>query len=91
VKAENSGWSCFRVIFEVSSLLNTPELEWLHAGVTGIRTVIDREGPFRMFLFYPCRNGAFINVVAFYPDSPEDDAGESLESLSRVPFLSHSL
>ncbi|KAJ7791856.1 FAD/NAD(P)-binding domain-containing protein [Mycena olivaceomarginata] len=34
VKAENSGWSCFRVIFAVSSLLNTPELEWLHAGVT---------------------------------------------------------
>ncbi|KAJ7330981.1 hypothetical protein DFH08DRAFT_815065 [Mycena albidolilacea] len=34
VKAQNSGWSCFRVIFEVSNLLNTPELEWLHAGVT---------------------------------------------------------
>ncbi|KAJ7808796.1 FAD/NAD(P)-binding domain-containing protein [Mycena olivaceomarginata] len=66
--------SCFRVIFEMSNLLNTPELEWLHAGVTGSRIVIDREGPFRMFLIYPCRNGAFINVVAFYPDSPEDDA-----------------
>ncbi|KAJ7808790.1 FAD/NAD(P)-binding domain-containing protein [Mycena olivaceomarginata] len=74
VKAQNSGWSCFRVIFEVSNLLNTPELEWLHAGVTGSRIVIDREGPFRMFLIYPCRNGAFINLVAFYPDSPEDDA-----------------
>ncbi|KAJ7834357.1 FAD/NAD(P)-binding domain-containing protein [Mycena olivaceomarginata] len=74
LKAQNSGWSCFRVIFEVSNLLNTPELEWLHAGVTGSRIVIDREGPFRMFLIYPCRNGAFINVVAFYPDSPEDDA-----------------
>ncbi|KAJ7360676.1 FAD/NAD(P)-binding domain-containing protein [Mycena albidolilacea] len=82
VKAENSGWSCFRVIFEVSNLLNTPELEWLHAGVTGSRIVIDREGPFRMFLIYPCRNGAFINVVAFYPDSPEDDAGDPI----LIPF-----
>ncbi|KAJ7834366.1 hypothetical protein B0H14DRAFT_3709505, partial [Mycena olivaceomarginata] len=79
VKAQNSGWSCVRVIFEVLNLLNTPELEWLHAGVTGSRIVIDREGPFRMFLIYPCQNGAFINIVAFYPDSPEDDTGESLE------------
>ncbi|KAJ7834371.1 FAD/NAD(P)-binding domain-containing protein [Mycena olivaceomarginata] len=34
VKARNSGWSCFRVIFKVSNLMNMPELEWLHAGVT---------------------------------------------------------
>ncbi|KAJ7834364.1 FAD/NAD(P)-binding domain-containing protein [Mycena olivaceomarginata] len=75
VKARNSGWSCFRVIFKVSNLMNMPELEWLHAGVTGSRIVIDREGPFRMFLIYPFRNGTLINVVAFYPDSPEDEAG----------------
>lgn len=53
-----------------------PELEWLHAGIIGSRIVIDRDGPFRMFLIYPFRNGTLLNVVAFYPDSPGDEAGE---------------
>ncbi|KAJ7827687.1 FAD/NAD(P)-binding domain-containing protein [Mycena olivaceomarginata] len=75
LNARNSGWSCFRVIFEVSDLLNMPELEWLHAGIIGSRIVIDRDGPFRMFLIYPFRNGTLLNVVAFYPDSPGDEAG----------------
>ncbi|KAJ7821179.1 hypothetical protein B0H14DRAFT_3734148 [Mycena olivaceomarginata] len=56
-------------------LVLLPELEWLHAGIIGSRIVIDRDGPFRMFLIYPFRNGTLLNVVAFYPDSPGDEAG----------------
>ncbi|KAF8171931.1 hypothetical protein K438DRAFT_1851914 [Mycena galopus ATCC 62051] len=63
VNGQDSGLSCFRVVLEAATLPNIPELEWLHAGVTG---------PFRMFLIYPCRNGSLINVVAFYPASDEN-------------------
>ncbi|KAF8130432.1 hypothetical protein K438DRAFT_1886627 [Mycena galopus ATCC 62051] len=72
VNGQDSGLSCFRVVLEAATLPNIPELEWLHAGVTGTRTVIAEEGPFRMFLIYPCRNGSLINVVAFYPTSNEN-------------------
>ncbi|KAF8171932.1 hypothetical protein K438DRAFT_1729026 [Mycena galopus ATCC 62051] len=87
VNGQDSGLSCFRVVLEAATLPNIPELEWLHAGVTGTRTVIAKEGSFRMFLIYPCRNGSLINVVAFYPASNEN-AGESLERLSTHKFLS---
>ncbi|KAJ7772874.1 FAD/NAD(P)-binding domain-containing protein [Mycena maculata] len=72
--AQDSGWSCFRTVLETSNLRDIPELEWLSGGISGTRSVVLRGGPFKMLFIYPCRNGTLINVVAFYPDSPEDDA-----------------
>ncbi|KAJ7471434.1 FAD/NAD(P)-binding domain-containing protein [Mycena galericulata] len=73
-EAQSTGLSCFRMVLEATNLRNIPELEWLYAGVSGTRSVITKDGPFRMFLIYPCRGGSLINVVAFYPDSPQEAA-----------------
>ncbi|KAF8130426.1 hypothetical protein K438DRAFT_1788711 [Mycena galopus ATCC 62051] len=72
VNGQDSGLSCFRAVLEAATLPNIPELEWLHAGVTGTRIVIAKEGPFRMFMIYPCRNGTLISLVGFYPASNEN-------------------
>ncbi|KAJ7435430.1 FAD/NAD(P)-binding domain-containing protein [Mycena galericulata] len=72
--AQSSGLSCFRTVLEASNLQNIPELEWFYGGVSGTRSVITKEGPFRMLLFYQCRGGSLVNVVAFYPDSLQDEA-----------------
>ncbi|KAJ7757712.1 FAD/NAD(P)-binding domain-containing protein [Mycena maculata] len=70
--AQDSGHSCFRTVLETSNLRDIPELEWLHGGDSGTRSIVLKGGPFKMLFIYPCRNGTLINVVAFYPDSPED-------------------
>ncbi|KAJ7679182.1 hypothetical protein DFH06DRAFT_1165932, partial [Mycena polygramma] len=67
-KPVDSGWSCFRVLFEVPAG-NVPDLEWYTSGVSGPRTVVAKEGNFRMLLFYPCRNGTLINFVGFFTDA----------------------
>ncbi|KAJ7757740.1 FAD/NAD(P)-binding domain-containing protein [Mycena maculata] len=92
VNAQDSGLSCFRTVLEASNLRDIPELEWLHGGISGVRSIVLKGGPPKMLLVYPCRNGTLVNVVAFYPDSPEDAAGKSLfrgitqlHSHSRVP------
>ncbi|KAF7336977.1 FAD/NAD(P)-binding domain-containing protein [Mycena venus] len=48
---------------------------WLTEGVSGPRAAIAREGPFRMLLFYPCRNGTLLNFIGFYTDTQEGAAG----------------
>ncbi|KAF7348375.1 FAD/NAD(P)-binding domain-containing protein [Mycena sanguinolenta] len=80
LNAQDSGLSCFRVVLEAANLKNIPELEWLHANVSGTRSIIPTEGQFRMFLIYPCRNGSLLNVVAFYPRS-EEEAGKYSKAL----------
>ncbi|KAJ7499867.1 FAD/NAD(P)-binding domain-containing protein [Mycena latifolia] len=72
VPAAPSGWSCFRTVFEAQEV---PELEWLTGEVSGARSVIVKEGPFRMFIIYPCRSGRLVNFIGFFTDSPESEAG----------------
>ncbi|KAJ7500391.1 FAD/NAD(P)-binding domain-containing protein [Mycena galericulata] len=74
--APESGWSCLRIVLETpSNLREMPELEWFHQGVTGVRVIMAKEGPFRRWIVYPIRNGSLINMALFYTDSPEDEAG----------------
>ncbi|KAJ7494323.1 FAD/NAD(P)-binding domain-containing protein [Mycena galericulata] len=74
--APESGWSCLRIVLEApTNLREMPELEWFHQGVSGVRVIMAKEGPFRRWIVYPIRNGTLINTVLFYTDSPEDEAG----------------
>ncbi|KAJ7111977.1 hypothetical protein C8R44DRAFT_883009 [Mycena epipterygia] len=57
-----------------SGLHEIPELEWLTAGISGTRSIIPKDGPFRMMFVYPCRNGSLINFVGFYTNSPDEEA-----------------
>ncbi|KAJ7494316.1 hypothetical protein B0H11DRAFT_2227737 [Mycena galericulata] len=74
--APESGWSCVRIILETpTNLREMPELEWFHEGVAGARVITVKEGLFRMWGVFPIRNGTLINMVLFYADSPENEAG----------------
>ncbi|KAJ7846137.1 FAD/NAD(P)-binding domain-containing protein [Mycena leptocephala] len=69
-----SDWSCFRCLFDASSVNEIPELEWLTEGLSGARSVAWREGgPLRMFFIYRCRSGTLVNFVGFYTDSNQGD------------------
>ncbi|KAJ7855431.1 hypothetical protein B0H13DRAFT_1903125 [Mycena leptocephala] len=68
-KASPSAVSCFRAVFQ---LREGPELQWYTGGVSGTRTVIAKEGPFRMLIMYPCRSGTLLNFVAVFTDSHEE-------------------
>ncbi|KAJ7140845.1 FAD/NAD(P)-binding domain-containing protein [Mycena epipterygia] len=85
-KAPASGWSCFRIVFEATNLQDIPELEWLTAGISGTRIVTPKEGPFRMFFIYPCRNESLINFVGLYTDSPEEE-GKWTPTASREEII----
>ncbi|KAJ7145093.1 FAD/NAD(P)-binding domain-containing protein [Mycena crocata] len=74
-KATASGWSCFRAVFETPHIREIAGLEWLTAGVSGVRTIVPKDGPFRMLLMYPCRNETLVNFVGFYTDSPGEGEG----------------
>ncbi|KAJ7693454.1 hypothetical protein B0H17DRAFT_879875, partial [Mycena rosella] len=74
VTAPSSGFSCFRTVFEAQTS-GIPELEWIADEVSGPRSAVVKDGPFRMFIVYPCRNGTLINFIAFFTDSPGDEAG----------------
>ncbi|KAJ7830884.1 FAD/NAD(P)-binding domain-containing protein [Mycena olivaceomarginata] len=71
-KSSPSGVSCFRTTFE---LPDGPELQWLTEKPSGTRNSLAKEGPFRMILMYPCRNGTLLNFIGFYDDSLEDAGG----------------
>ncbi|KAJ7500396.1 hypothetical protein B0H11DRAFT_2378028 [Mycena galericulata] len=74
--APESGWSCVRIVLETpTNLREMPELEWFHEGVVGARVITAKEGLFRMWGVFPIRNGTLINMVLFYADSPENEAG----------------
>ncbi|KAJ7624692.1 FAD/NAD(P)-binding domain-containing protein [Roridomyces roridus] len=77
VHSQDSGLSCFRLIFETTKMRDIPELEWLYDGVVGTRSVVSTEGPLRMLYIYPCRDGTLMNVVAFYSDTSDATAGWS--------------
>ncbi|KAJ6561978.1 FAD/NAD(P)-binding domain-containing protein [Mycena capillaripes] len=86
-KASPSGWSCFRAVFEPTAALgDIPELQWFTSGVSGTRTVVAKDGQFRMFLFYPCRSGALVNFVGFFPDS-QDAARDWTPTASREDIV----
>ncbi|KAF8203581.1 hypothetical protein K438DRAFT_1757892 [Mycena galopus ATCC 62051] len=72
VNAQDSGWSCVRTVLETSNLRDISELECFHGGVSGSRGIVLEGGPHRMLFLYPRCNGTLVNLVAFYPDSPED-------------------
>ncbi|KAF8176578.1 FAD/NAD(P)-binding domain-containing protein [Mycena galopus ATCC 62051] len=62
------GVTCFRGVFEFHE---KPDLLWLTEEVSGSRTFFAKDGPFRMLLMYPCRNGTLLNFIGFYADSPD--------------------
>ncbi|KAF7374505.1 FAD/NAD(P)-binding domain-containing protein [Mycena sanguinolenta] len=74
LKLTYSGVTCFRTVFEFPE---RPELQWLTEEVTGVRSFISKEGPFRMLLMYPCRAGTLLNFIGFYDDPLEDVEGWS--------------
>ncbi|KAJ7767134.1 FAD/NAD(P)-binding domain-containing protein [Mycena metata] len=71
IRGSPSGWSCFRAVFETDTLAEIPELQWVTEGISGARSVVPKEGPFRMLFVYPCCDGNLINFVGFYTDSQE--------------------
>ncbi|KAJ7845275.1 FAD/NAD(P)-binding domain-containing protein [Mycena olivaceomarginata] len=71
-KPSPSGVSCFRTTFALSE---GPELQWLTEKPSGARNSLAKNGPFRMILMYPCRNGTLLNFAGFYDDSLEDAGG----------------
>ncbi|KAJ6578003.1 hypothetical protein B0H19DRAFT_1229936 [Mycena capillaripes] len=76
-KASDSGWSCFRAVFEPTMALeDIPELQWFTSGAPGARAVVAKDEQFRMFLFYPIRSGTLINFVGFFTES--QDAAQGL-------------
>ncbi|KAJ6512838.1 FAD/NAD(P)-binding domain-containing protein [Mycena sanguinolenta] len=75
-KLAYSGVTCFRTVFELPAN-GAPELQWLTDEVSGTRSFISKEGPFRMLLMYPCRAGTLLNFVGFYDDPLQDVEGWS--------------
>ncbi|KAJ6512856.1 FAD/NAD(P)-binding domain-containing protein [Mycena sanguinolenta] len=75
-KIAYSGVACFRAVFELPAS-EVPELQWLTEEVSGTRTFISKEGPFRMLLMYPCRAGTLLNFVGFYDNPMQDVEGWS--------------
>ncbi|KAF7313999.1 FAD/NAD(P)-binding domain-containing protein [Mycena chlorophos] len=75
IRAPVSGLSCFRGLVPTTKLKDLPaELtEWYTAGLSGLHGVFVEDPRMRMLVFYPCRNGEFINVVALYTDDKQDD------------------
>ncbi|KAJ7662969.1 hypothetical protein B0H17DRAFT_1093098 [Mycena rosella] len=62
--APASGISCFRSVFDASKLQG--DFDWFTEGVSGGRSVIVKEGEYRLLFMYPCRSGHLINLVAIY-------------------------
>ncbi|KAF7374584.1 FAD/NAD(P)-binding domain-containing protein [Mycena sanguinolenta] len=81
-----SGVTCFRTVFELPAS-EVPELRWLTDEVSGSRTFISKEEPFRMLLMYPCRAGTLLNFVGFYDDPLQDVEGWS-QKASRQDIIS---
>ncbi|KAJ7101547.1 FAD/NAD(P)-binding domain-containing protein [Mycena belliarum] len=71
VPAVPTGWSCFRTLFKFEAQ-DLPDLDWL--STSGMYSVLSKNGPFRMFLVYPCRApGLLVNFIGFYTDGTEND------------------
>ncbi|KAJ7222961.1 FAD/NAD(P)-binding domain-containing protein [Mycena rebaudengoi] len=81
-KAAALGISCFRGLFDASKARRIPDLAWLSEGISGARAVVLREGQFRMFFMYPCRDGTLINFVGYYTD-PHQDSPDWTSTTSR--------
>ncbi|KAJ6625733.1 hypothetical protein B0H10DRAFT_2000371 [Mycena sp. CBHHK59/15] len=90
-EAPASNWSCFRAVFDASKLQGTPEFAWLTDGISGARSITEKEeGPLRMLFFYPCRSGSLINFVGLYPDYHQDDPGQYWSSAgTREELIEH--
>ncbi|KAF7374539.1 FAD/NAD(P)-binding domain-containing protein [Mycena sanguinolenta] len=82
-KMTYSGVACFRTVFEFPE---RPELRWLTEEIAGPRTFASKEGPFRMLLIYPCRDGKLLNFVGFY-DDPMQDLNEWSPKASREDII----
>ncbi|KAJ7168654.1 FAD/NAD(P)-binding domain-containing protein [Mycena filopes] len=89
VRPPASGWSCFRCVFDASTLNNIPELDWLTKGIAGARVVTWRDGgPLRSFFIYKCRNGSLVNFVAYHADPAQDEPTWS-PTVTREEILGH--
>ncbi|KAJ7703920.1 hypothetical protein B0H17DRAFT_884087, partial [Mycena rosella] len=71
--APASGISCFRSVFDASKMQG--DFDWFTEGVSGARSVIVKEGEYRLLFMYPCRSGHLINLLAIYADPHQDDPG----------------
>ncbi|KAJ7778666.1 FAD/NAD(P)-binding domain-containing protein [Mycena maculata] len=84
--APSCGFSCFRMVLEASNAQENPELAWFYEGASGTRVILVNGEPFRRLIIYLVQNRTLINVVAFYADSPEDEAG-SVPTVTREEVL----
>ncbi|KAJ7168637.1 FAD/NAD(P)-binding domain-containing protein [Mycena filopes] len=75
VRPPASGWSCFRCVFDASTLNDIPELNWVTEGINGAKVLISRDGtgPPRSLFVFKCRNGSLLNFVDYHTDSAQDD------------------
>ncbi|KAJ7196799.1 FAD/NAD(P)-binding domain-containing protein [Mycena pura] len=86
VKAAATGWSCFRCLFDASTLSEIDELEWLRDGVSGPRSITLRGGPFFSFFIYLVRKGTLINFVGLH-DDPEQDEPQWTPTVTKKEIL----
>ncbi|KAJ6512690.1 FAD/NAD(P)-binding domain-containing protein [Mycena sanguinolenta] len=72
-KAAASGFSCFRSVIDASKLGDIGDSDWLTGGLSGMKSLYNKEGDYRLAVMYLCRDGSLINLVALYSDPHQDD------------------
>ncbi|KAJ7649696.1 FAD/NAD(P)-binding domain-containing protein [Roridomyces roridus] len=72
-----SGYTCFRFLLDASSLPDIADLAWLtDSGVPGPRAIFWKTKSLKLLFVYPVRNGALINVAAFFEDADQLESGK---------------
>ncbi|KAJ6551521.1 hypothetical protein B0H19DRAFT_1073214 [Mycena capillaripes] len=56
-KAQSSGWSCFRTLFDAAKMDGIPELAWITKDISGGRSVFAGDEPFRALFVNLCEEG----------------------------------
>ncbi|KAL6704163.1 hypothetical protein ACN47E_008723 [Coniothyrium glycines] len=75
-KKKSTGQNCFRFLVPVDKLRADPLTKEL-IDKTGLRSLNAFNTPNRRLIMYPCRAGTLMNIVFFYPESPDEDTVES--------------
>ncbi|KAJ6464839.1 FAD/NAD(P)-binding domain-containing protein [Mycena sanguinolenta] len=86
-KAAASGLSCFRSVIDASKLRDIGDADWFTGGLSGMKSLYDKEGDYRLAAMYLCRGGSLINLVALYSDPHQADPGQHRFIISTVSEL----
>ncbi|KAF7348374.1 FAD/NAD(P)-binding domain-containing protein [Mycena sanguinolenta] len=70
LNAQDSGLSCFRVVLEAANLKNIPELEWLHANVSGTRSWTPTATPEEFLTKFRDFDPKFLHILDLPRHSP---------------------